>query len=145
MGWGVSFTNLMGLDGMDGVSKVSFNFLCTSWVYRLCIYPLVSVIKFVTDILMGFKILCQVGDHRQKFLNYSRQLTFLFFDLKVHFFFFITTREAFFAKKYQFFIFLWLFIFIEDFTKDFTKDFIKDFNKGFTQDFTYDFVVRLFY
>ena len=46
-------------------------------------------------------------------------MTFLFFDLKVHFFF-NKTREAFFAKKYQFFIFLWLFIFIEDFMKDFT-------------------------
>ena len=33
------------------------------------------------------------------------------------------TREAFFAKKNQFFIFLCLFIFIEDFIKDFTKDF----------------------
>ena len=79
------------------------------------------------------------------------------------------TREAFFAKKYQFFIFLCLFIFIEDFNKDFTnnsrctlaylflpsgfsesptptsarsarvKEFTKDFTKDFTEDFTKDF------
>ena len=63
-------------------------------------------------------------------------MTFLFFDLKVHFFF-TSTRKAFFAKKYQFFIFLWLFIFIEDFIKDFTKDFNKDFTKGYTKDKVY--------
>ena len=50
-------------------------------------------------------------------------------------YFFTTTREAFFAKKYQFFIFLWLFIFMEYFIKGFTKDFSKDFIKGFTKDF----------
>ena len=70
-------------------------------------------------------------------------MTFLFFDLKVRFFF-TTTREAFFEKKHQFFIFLWLFIFIEDFIKDFTKDLNKDFIKDFTKDFSNDFVVRLF-
>ena len=46
----------MGWGGMGRLSKVSFNFLHTLWVYRLCIYLLVLVIKVVTDILMGFKI-----------------------------------------------------------------------------------------
>ena len=33
------------MDGMDGVSKVSFHFLYTLWVYRSCIYLLIYVIK----------------------------------------------------------------------------------------------------
>ena len=50
--------SLMASDGVgwDGLTKVSFNFLHTLWIYRLCIYLLVLVIKVVTDILMGFKI-----------------------------------------------------------------------------------------
>ena len=67
-----------------------------------------------------------------------------FFRSKSSLFIFTTTWEAFFAKKYQFSNFLWLFIFIEDFIKDFTKDFNTDFIKDFTKDFTNDFVVRLF-
>ena len=67
------------------------------------------------------------------------------FCSKSSFFNFTNTWEAFFAQKYQFLIFLWLFIFIEDFIKDFTKDFNKDFTKGFPKDFTNEFVVRLFY
>ena len=69
MGWD-------GMDGwlgwMDGISKVSFNFLHTLWVYRICICLLVYEIKIVTNILMGFKISCQVGGRGQKFQNYSR-------------------------------------------------------------------------
>ena len=69
-----------GTDGDvgDGVGrggrsrKVSFKFLHTLWVYRLCICLLVYEIKIVTNILMGFKISCQVGGHGQKFKNYSR-------------------------------------------------------------------------
>ena len=68
-----------------------------------------------------------MGGRGQKIQNYGGLVKFLFFDLKFTFFFFTTTREAFFAKKYQFFIFLCLFIFIEDFIKDFTKDFTMDF------------------
>ena len=37
----------MGL--MDGVSKVSFNFLYTLWVYRSCIYTLTVQIKVTTN------------------------------------------------------------------------------------------------
>ena len=44
------------VDGSDGISKVSFNFLHNFWVYRLCIYLLIYEIKIVTNILMGFKI-----------------------------------------------------------------------------------------
>ena len=55
-----------------GSSKVSFNFLHTLWVYRLCKCLLVYEIKIVTNILMGFKISCQVGGRGQKFQNYSR-------------------------------------------------------------------------
>ena len=50
-----------GTDGLDGRTdgrsrKVSFNFVHTLWVYRLCIYLLIYGIKIVTNILMGFKI-----------------------------------------------------------------------------------------
>ena len=58
--------------GVGRWSKVSFNFLHTLWVYRLCIYLLIYEIKIVTNILMGFKISCQVGGHGQKFQNYGR-------------------------------------------------------------------------
>ena len=52
--------------------KVSFKFLHTLWVYRLCICLLLYEIKIVTNILMGLKISCQVGGRGQKFQNYSR-------------------------------------------------------------------------
>ena len=63
-----------GLDGWTGgrSRKVSFKFLHTFWVYRLCITLLIYEIKIVTNILMGFKISCQVGGRGQKFQNYSR-------------------------------------------------------------------------
>ena len=65
--------SLMGrTDGWDGLSKVSFKFLHTLWVYRLCICILIYEIKIVTNILMGFKISCQVGGRGQKFQIYSR-------------------------------------------------------------------------
>ena len=79
-------------DGTDGTGgrvgrsrKVSFKFLHTLWVYRLCICLLVYEIKIVTNILMGFKISCQVGGRGPKFQNYSRYVIFLFLGIKVHF------------------------------------------------------------
>ena len=60
-------------DGTGGRSrKVSFKFLHTLWVYRLCICLLVYEIKIVTNILMGFKVSCQFGGRGQKFQNYFR-------------------------------------------------------------------------
>ena len=41
--------------GLDGISKVSFNFLYTSWVYRSCIYLLIYVIKFCHQHSYGFQ------------------------------------------------------------------------------------------
>ena len=58
-------------DGWDGMSKASFKFLHTLWVYRLCICLLVYEIKIVINILIGFKVSCQVGGHGQKFQNHS--------------------------------------------------------------------------
>ena len=67
----VLFTD--GMDGMDGISKVSFNFLHALWLYRTCIYLLIYInSKIVTSILMGFKILCQAGGRGQKYENYVR-------------------------------------------------------------------------
>ena len=64
---------LMGrVDGWDGISKVSFNFLHNLWVYRLCIYLLIYEIKIITKIPMGFKIWCEAGGRGQKFQNYQR-------------------------------------------------------------------------
>ena len=51
-----------GWDGWDGRwSKVSFKILETLWAFRTCIHILVYKIKIVTNILLGFKIWCQVG------------------------------------------------------------------------------------
>ena len=76
----------VGRVGRNGRSrKVSFKFLHTLWVYRLCICLLVYEIKIVTNILMGLKISCQVGGRGQKFQNYSRYVTFLFVGVKVRF------------------------------------------------------------
>ena len=71
MGWD-GLDGLDGWNGPDGISKVSFKFLQILWVYSLCICLLVYEIKIVTNILMGFKISCQVGGRGQKFQNYSR-------------------------------------------------------------------------
>ena len=60
-----------GLDGWDGISKVSFKFLHTFWVYSLCICLLVYEIKIVTNNLMGLKVSCQVGGRGQKFQNHG--------------------------------------------------------------------------
>ena len=59
---------VLGWDGMgwDGVSKVSFNFLYTLWVYRSCIYIL---IKLSAQISCGFKMLVKLGVRMQKFKN----------------------------------------------------------------------------
>ena len=63
-------------DGTDGTggrwSKVSFNFLHTFWVKRVCIYILIYEIKIVTEIVMSFKIWCQVGGGGETFLIYRR-------------------------------------------------------------------------
>ena len=57
-----------------------------------------------------------------KILKLQQVGDFSFFRSKSSVFFFTSTREAFFAKKYQFFIFLCLLNFIEDFIKDFTNN-----------------------
>ena len=73
-----------GTDGTDGTgrdgrkSKVSFKILHTLWVYRVSIYLLIHEIKIVTNIVMGFKIWCQVGGGGQKFQIYSRYVIIFF-------------------------------------------------------------------
>ena len=47
------------------------------------IYLLIYEKKVVTNILMGFKISCQVGGRVQKFQNYVMKVTFLFLVLKL--------------------------------------------------------------
>ena len=72
MGWtdGAGWTGRV--DVSDGISKVSFKFLHTLWIYRLCICLLIYEIKIVTNILMGLKTSCQVGGRDKKFQIYSR-------------------------------------------------------------------------
>ena len=53
-------------------SKVSFKFLQTLLAFRTCLHILVYKIKIVTNILMSFKIWCQVGGGGQKFQIYCR-------------------------------------------------------------------------
>ena len=47
------------------------------------IYTLVYKIKIAANIIMGFKIKCQVGGGGQNFQIYSWWVIFLFFGLKV--------------------------------------------------------------
>ena len=56
-----------GMGRMGRSSKVSFKILHILWVCRLSIYLLIHEIKIVTDILMGFKIRCQVGGGGENF------------------------------------------------------------------------------
>ena len=68
---------------VDGPSKGSFKFLHTLLVFRLSIYLLIHEIKIVTNILMGFKIRCQVGDFNFFFQNYPMYVIFWKIILKV--------------------------------------------------------------
>ena len=67
----------MGSDGVgwDGNQKCPLKFFILfgyiDYIY-IYIYLLIYEIKVVTNILMGFKISCQVGGRVQKFQNYSR-------------------------------------------------------------------------
>ena len=55
----------MGWDGMgwmDGISKVSFKFLYTLWVYSACIYLLIYIYsKIVTKFLWVSKFHVKLG------------------------------------------------------------------------------------
>ena len=63
------FPGGVGWGGVDGVSKVSFNFLYTLWVYRSCIYILIYSQKLSAQISCGFKMLVKLGVRMQKFKN----------------------------------------------------------------------------
>ena len=47
--------SLMGWDGWDGVSKVSFKFLHTLWVHRTCIGLLIYMFKNCHQLCYGFE------------------------------------------------------------------------------------------
>ena len=58
------------MDGLDGVSKVSFNFLYTLRVYRSCIYILIYMVKSCPHkFLVGLKCWSSWGVRMQKFKN----------------------------------------------------------------------------
>ena len=63
--------------GWDGVSKVSFNFRYTSWVYRSCIFLPISIIEFCHQHSYGFQ------NSRYDFLNSYRKICFYKIMLKV--------------------------------------------------------------
>ena len=73
MGWdGWDGMGWDGWMGWDGVSKVSFNFLYTLWVYRSHICILIYIVKsqkFSAQISCGFKIVVKLGVEMQKFKN----------------------------------------------------------------------------
>ena len=76
------------------VSKVSFNYVYTFTVHRYCIHKPIHIIKFFTNILMGFKIWCQVSKFDVKlgvaehyFWNYNIHVTFQIFGSKLVIFF----------------------------------------------------------
>ena len=54
MGWD-GWMDGMGWMGWDGVSKVSFNFLYTLWVYRSCICILIYIVKSCHQHSYGFQ------------------------------------------------------------------------------------------
>ena len=81
--WGVLiFDYFDGMGRVERSSKVSFNVLHTLWEYRTCIYILVYKIKVAANILMGFKIWCQVGVWVTLFskLPYSREFSNIWFQ-----------------------------------------------------------------
>ena len=101
--------SLMGLVGgwVDGVSNGSFIFLHTLWVYRTCIGLLIYMFKICHQLCYGFENFMSSWGSGSKISNLQQVGDVSFFRSKSSLFFFTTTREAFFAKKYQFFIFLY--------------------------------------
>ena len=82
-GWTVPKSVLQCLMGRVGRwSKASFNVLHTLWEYRTCIYILVYKIEIAANILMGFKIWCQVGVWVTLFSNYHIHVSFQIFGSK---------------------------------------------------------------
>ena len=103
--------------------KVSFKFLQTLWVFRTYIYILVYEIKIVTNILMGFKMWCQVGGGGIQFskLPYVREFSNIWFqkltDIRCISHFFENLKNVFsnaYLKKFAservtfFFVFIWI-------------------------------------
>ena len=67
---------------MDGVSKVSFNFLYTLCVYRLCIYLLIYEIKNCHQHSYGFQNLMSSWGSWSKISNLQQVGDFSFFGSK---------------------------------------------------------------
>ena len=58
-GRSVDLAGISGWDGVgwDGISKVSFNFLYTLWVYRSCIHILIYIFEYCPHkFLVGLKL-----------------------------------------------------------------------------------------
>ena len=72
---------------MDGRSKMSFNVLRTSWVYRACIYLQKNIQKLSPTFLWvsKFDVKLRVGVHH--FRNYPRYVSFQIFGSKSRLFF----------------------------------------------------------
>ena len=116
--------SLMGRVGRMGRSrKVSFKILQTLWAFRTYIYILVYEIKIVTNILMGFKIWCQVGGGGIQFskLPYVREFSNIWFqkltDIRCISHFFENLKNVFsnaYLKKFGskrvnfLFVFIWI-------------------------------------
>ena len=70
------------MGGWEEISKVSFNFLYTLCVYRTCVVLLIYS-KFFTNIVMGLKFWCQVGEFEFHFQNSYGEMCFWKIMLKV--------------------------------------------------------------
>ena len=127
------------MDGMGQNIKSVVLLFFPFGVYRTCIY--LYILKNFHQHSYGFQNLMSSWGWGPDFSKLQQVGDVSFFQSKNSLFIFTNTWEAFFAKKYQFLIFLWLFIFIEYFIKDFTKDFNKDFIKGFTNDKVYIYLL----
>ena len=96
--------------GWDGISKVSFNFLYTLWVYRSCIYILIYIVKSCPHkFLVGLKCWSSWGSGCKNSKTPSRW-DFLKIVLKVDLQISPSLRGLF-TKKLQVLIVLSLFIF----------------------------------
>ena len=93
---------------MDGVSKVSFNFLYTLWVYRLCIYVYLYIVQnFPHKFLVGLKFWSSWGSGCKNSKTLSRQdfvKIILKVDLKIS-----TSLRGLFCEKISIFYFFCLF------------------------------------
>ena len=80
------------MDRWDGISKVSFNFLYTLYIYRTCICTYIDNRKFSPSFLWVSKVNVKLGMGEQNFRDYPMNVSFLIFGSKSCLFLFVFNR-----------------------------------------------------